>query len=72
MGDWDYINKYLGGHDEDGLPNFMSEPGFADEEKTQTIHLDEILFKVEHEAKTFKVTDAEIVKKMEQEYLNFN
>lgn len=30
--DWDYINEHMGGHDEDGLPNFMSEPGFADNE----------------------------------------
>ena len=29
--DWDYINEHMGGHDEDGLPNFMSEPGFADD-----------------------------------------
>lgn len=27
--DWDYINEHMGGHDEDGLPNFMSEPGFG-------------------------------------------
>lgn len=30
MSDWDYINEHMGGHDEDGLPNFMSRPGFAD------------------------------------------
>jgi hypothetical protein len=30
MGDWDYINEHMGGHDEDGMPNFMSKPGFAD------------------------------------------
>lgn len=30
--DWDYINEHLGGHDEDGLPNFMSEPGFSEKE----------------------------------------
>jgi Leucine-rich repeat (LRR) protein len=30
--DWDYINEHMGGHDEDGLPNFMSAPGFADDE----------------------------------------
>ena len=29
---WDYINEHLGGHDEDGLPNFMNEPGFSDQE----------------------------------------
>ena len=29
--DWDYINEHMGGFDEDGLPNFMSEPGFADD-----------------------------------------
>lgn len=29
--DWDYINEHMGGHDEDGLPNFMSEPGFSDD-----------------------------------------
>ena len=29
--DWDYINEHMGGHDEDGLPNFMSQPGFADD-----------------------------------------
>ena len=31
MRDWDYINEHMGGHDEDGLPNFMSKPGFADD-----------------------------------------
>ena len=31
MGDWDYINEHMGGHDSDGLPNFMSEPGFSDD-----------------------------------------
>ena len=31
MGDWDYINDHMGGHDSDGLPNFMSEPGFSDD-----------------------------------------
>lgn len=31
MGDWDYINEHMGGHDADGLPNFMSAPGFADD-----------------------------------------
>jgi hypothetical protein len=30
--DWDYINEHMGGHDEDGLPNFISEPGFSDDE----------------------------------------
>jgi len=30
--DWDYINENMGGHDEDGLPNFMSKPGFSDAE----------------------------------------
>ena len=29
--DYDYINEHMGGHDEDGLPNFMSEPGFSDD-----------------------------------------
>ena len=29
--EWDYINEHMGGHDEDGLPNFMSKPGFADD-----------------------------------------
>jgi hypothetical protein len=29
--DWDYINEHMGGHDEGGLPNFMSEPGFGDD-----------------------------------------
>ena len=29
--DWDYINEHMGGHDEDGFPNFMSAPGFADD-----------------------------------------
>jgi hypothetical protein len=28
MGDWDYINEHMGGHDEDGLPNFMNDPNF--------------------------------------------
>jgi len=23
MSDWDYINKHMGGHGEDGMPNFM-------------------------------------------------
>lgn len=23
MGDWDYINKNMGGHDENGMPNFV-------------------------------------------------
>ena len=32
MGDYDYINEHMGGHDSDGLPNFMSQPGFANEE----------------------------------------
>ena len=31
MGDWDYINEHMGGHDDDGLPNFMNEPGFSDD-----------------------------------------
>ena len=31
MSDWDYINEHMGGHDEDGLPNFMSEENFSDE-----------------------------------------
>ncbi|HIP26983.1 MAG TPA: DUF2158 domain-containing protein [Flavobacteriaceae bacterium] len=32
MGDWDYINDNMGGWNEDtGLPNFMDEPGFADD-----------------------------------------
>jgi len=30
--DYDYINEHMGGFDEDGLPNFMSEPGFADDD----------------------------------------
>lgn len=29
--DWQYIEDHMGGHDEDGLPNFMSEPGFSDD-----------------------------------------
>jgi len=29
--DWDYINEHMGGHDEDGMPNFMNEPGFGDD-----------------------------------------
>lgn len=29
--DWDYINEHMGGHDENGLPNFMSKPGFVDD-----------------------------------------
>ena len=29
--DYDFINEHLGGHDEDGLPNFMSDPGFNDD-----------------------------------------
>ena len=28
--DWQYIEDHMGGHDEDGLPNFMSGPGFGD------------------------------------------
>lgn len=39
--DWDYINEHMGGHDEAGLPNFVSRSGFADdsyhEEKSQMI-----------------------------------
>jgi hypothetical protein len=31
MGDWDYINEHMGGHDEDGLSNFMSSPCFNDD-----------------------------------------
>jgi len=31
MGDWDYINEHLGGHDSDGMPNFMNQPGFDDD-----------------------------------------
>ena len=34
--DWDYINEHMGGHDEDGLPNFMSEPGFSGDEYEST------------------------------------
>lgn len=30
--DWQYIEDHMGGHDEDGFPNFMSKPGFYDEE----------------------------------------
>lgn len=29
--DWDYINEHMGGHDEDGLPNFMSKSGCIDD-----------------------------------------
>lgn len=29
--DWQYIQDNMGGHDEDGLPNFMSETGFNDD-----------------------------------------
>ena len=29
--DWQYIQDHMGGHDEDGLPNFMSKPGFIDD-----------------------------------------
>jgi len=29
--DWDYINEHMGGHDDDGLPNFMSAQGFSDD-----------------------------------------
>ena len=29
--EWDYINEHMGGHDEDGMPNFVSQPGFADD-----------------------------------------
>ena len=31
MGDWDYINEHMGGHDADGMPNFVH--GFSDEEE---------------------------------------
>jgi hypothetical protein len=27
--DYDYINEHMGGHDEDGLPNFMSDSGWG-------------------------------------------
>ena len=30
MGDWDYINEHMGGHDADGMPNFVH--GFSNEE----------------------------------------
>lgn len=29
--DWQYIEDHMGGHDEDGFPNFMSAPGFSDD-----------------------------------------
>ena len=38
--DWDYINEHMGGHDEDGLPNFMSEPGFSDDSYYEKKDLD--------------------------------
>jgi uncharacterized protein YodC (DUF2158 family) len=28
--DWQFIEDHMGGHGSDGLPNFMSEPGFSD------------------------------------------
>jgi uncharacterized protein YodC (DUF2158 family) len=28
--DWQYIEDHMGGHGSDGLPNFMSEPGFSE------------------------------------------
>lgn len=32
--DWDYINKHMGGHDEDGMPNFCK--GIKLEDSTST------------------------------------
>lgn len=29
--DWDYINKHMGGHDENGIPNFVRVSGFSDD-----------------------------------------
>ena len=27
--EWDYINEHMGGHDENGLPNFMNQRRFS-------------------------------------------
>jgi len=35
--DWDYINEHMEGHDEYGLPNFISEPGFSDNYKRSSL-----------------------------------
>lgn len=50
--DWDYINEHLGGHDVDGLPNFMNEPGFSDSCEID-IHDDVNHFKTFQEAKNW-------------------
>lgn len=31
ISDWRFIEEHMGGHDEDGMPNFMNQPGFYDE-----------------------------------------
>ena len=43
MGDWDFINEHMGGHDSDGLPNFMRRPNFGDELNTPNHELHTIL-----------------------------
>lgn len=52
--DYDYINEHMGGHDEDGLPNFMSAPGFGDDSPrvSKRIH-----FKTFNEAKEWSKTN---------------
>jgi len=49
--DWDYINEHMGGHDEDGLPNFVSEPSFADnvDEYIEYINNSKVEIKIERE-----------------------
>lgn len=53
--DWDYINDHMGGHDEDGMPNFMNKRGFADdrpEPKKQA------RFKTFNEAKEWSISNS--------------
>jgi hypothetical protein len=38
--DWDYINEHMGGHDEDGLPNFMRSFGFGEKFKNDIDYFD--------------------------------
>lgn len=50
--DWDYINEYLGGHDDDGLPNFMNKAGFSESGEVD-IHNDVSHFSTFQEAKNW-------------------
>lgn len=54
--DWDYINEHMGGHDEDGLPNFMNEPGFSDEHH-QSPQITSLKFNSFEEAKNWSLNN---------------